>query len=84
MSHLFPHPPYANDQSLTRAFMQFHIRTRAVVSGSLLATVVVGASLIIPSIRISLRHFTPHLLRASFATVLATITLSEAFLLFHM
>ncbi|KAF7556459.1 hypothetical protein G7Z17_g1467 [Cylindrodendrum hubeiense] len=84
MSRLFPHPPYAEDQPLPRTFMTVHILTRAVVSGSLLATVIVGAGQLIPSRRRPLPQFTTRLLRASFATTLVTMGLSEAFLLYHM
>ncbi|KAL6406837.1 hypothetical protein AUP68_09645 [Ilyonectria robusta] len=84
MSRLFPHPPYAEDQPLPRTFMTVHILTRAVVSGSLLATVIAGAGQLIPSWRLPLPQFTSRLLHASFATTLVTMGLSEAFMLFYM
>jgi Protein of unknown function (DUF1757) len=45
MSRFFPHPPYAEDQSLSKTILTIHVLTRAVQAGSLLGSGV-GLSLL--------------------------------------
>jgi hypothetical protein len=50
MSRFFPHPPYAEDQPLSKTILTTHVLTRAIQAGSLLGTGI-GLSLL------SLRRF---------------------------